>query len=106
MLYSVIYPAYTHYQHKADKLNAQNDLLSLMLAQRLFYSQHHTYTHNLEDLQAMLIHDSAFNNEAYEYQALSCKDENIQNCIELRAVPKESTQLTLIYNSRNQKTHW
>lgn len=106
VLYAALYPAYTQYQYKTDKLNAQNVLLSLMLAQRLFYSQQHTYTDKLKDLQAEWVHDSALNNDAYEYQALSCENETIQKCIELRAIPRDATQLTLIYNSRNQKTHW
>ena len=33
VLYAAVYPAYTQYQYKTDKLNAQNVLLSLMLAQ-------------------------------------------------------------------------
>ena len=104
ILTSVLYPSYKHYRNKVEQLEAQNILLSLMQAQRLFYSQHHSFTLNLDDVLEYVEID--INREAYTFTAQTCDEGIIQQCVELSAVPHDDENLTLSYNSRNDKTHW
>ena len=104
MLSSFLYPSYKHYKNKMEQLEAQNILLSLMQAQRLFYSQHHSFTLNLDEVLEYVEID--INREAYEFTAQTCDEGIIQQCVELSAIPHDNKRLTLSYNSRNDKTHW
>ena len=104
LLTVLTYPSYQNYQHKIQRLDAQNALLSLMQAQRLFYSQHQTFTAELDDVLAV----TALNisTDWYQFTAQACEDEIIQLCVELSAIPNDSKRLMMSYNSRNQRTNW
>lgn len=104
LLTVLIYPSYQSIQYKIQRSDAQNVLLSLMHAQRLFYSQHHTYTEELDEVLAYAAIDQS--TDAYQFTAQACEGEAIQLCVELSAIPNDSEQLTIVYNSRNQKKNW
>ena len=82
LLVSVMYPSYHNYKNKTEQLIAQQFLLSLMQAQRLFYSQHHTYTQDLKnDL------NSETDSDHYRFAAQACEGELIQHVLSCRQFP-------------------
>jgi len=104
MVMNYAVPSYQSVQYKIQRSDAQNVLLSLIHAQRLFYSQHHTFTAELDEVLAYaVIYQST---DAYQFTAQACEGEAIQLCVELSAIPNDGEQLTMAYNSRNQKKNW
>lgn len=89
ILAAIEYPSYKESVRKARRAEGRAALLALMQQQERYYSQNSTYvafSSTAENGFKWFSAESAASS-SYEISAAPCKDDTIQNCVELTAEP-------------------
>lgn len=119
ILGAIAYPSYAGYVARARRIEGQMALLDIMQQQERFHSMHNTYVaFSPDSVDADARHfkwwsGGAAATSAYELRGEACPDQDISECIEVKAIPgtervdrkfRDADCETLGLNSIGQRT--